>query len=224
MQNIKEGAFNFTKDGQMMNAVFTTYEMRGWKLVAVVPEVARAIGEVAAGSTKQTSLLSLNASIEAARAGEAGKGFSVVANEIRKLSEQSHSASLEIENIVKEVNRSIKGSLDISSKAQELFKEELQQVEHTIKSFENIKVSIINITNSMKDTMKSINIIDEEKDYMYDSINNIASISEENMATTEEVAATIQNQCEENDSMYFLAQGLNQKANELSKLIEKFKI
>jgi methyl-accepting chemotaxis protein len=174
--------------------------------------------------TKQTSLLSLNASIEAARAGEAGKGFSVVANEIRKLSEQYNSASLEIENIVKEVNRSIKGSLDISFKAQELFKEELQQVEHTIKSFENIKVSIINITNSMKDTMKSINIIDEEKDYMYDSINNIASISEENMATTEEVAATIQNQCEENDSMYFLVHGLNEKANELSKLIKKFKI
>ena len=175
------------------------------------------------GITKQTNLLALNASIEAARAGDAGKGFSVVANEIRKLAEQSQGASLEIEHIISEVNKSIEASLKISSDAKDLFKEELNQVNTTIESFDKIKTSISEISEAMKFSMKSINIIDEDKNLLYDSINSIAAISEENTAATEEVTATIQSQSESNTNMNSLSKGLNEKANGLIELINKFK-
>lgn len=55
----------------------------------------------------QSRILGLNAAIEAVRAGEAGKGFTVVANEIKKLAEQSNEASSEIINFLKQINDAI---------------------------------------------------------------------------------------------------------------------
>jgi len=84
-----------------------------------VIEQIKILSETIMQITSQTNLLALNASIEAARAGEAGKGFSVVAEEIRKLAEESKVTVVEIQNISYKVTESV---TDLSNNSQKLIK------------------------------------------------------------------------------------------------------
>lgn len=173
--------------------------------------------------TRQTNLLALNASIEAARAGEAGRGFAVVANEVRLLAEESQKASLDIKKIIDNVNLSISTSLNISNTAKAAFKDELDQVNITIGSFDNIKDSIDKILCSIEESMSSIRLLNNGKEILARYISSIAEISQRNTSATEEVTASIQHQSSSNDEMYSLAQSLNDKADNLKELLSKFK-
>jgi len=172
--------------------------------------------------TEQTNLLALNASIEAARAGDAGRGFSVVANEIRKLAEESRSSALKIKSIIDNVNMSIKKSINISSSAQVLFNKELEQVSQTVKAFSIIQRSTENILISMGNTKKSIEIIDREKDVLNESVNNISNVSQKNTASTEEVTASLESQVSVSAEIYALAENLSDDSSNLKNLIDKF--
>lgn len=173
--------------------------------------------------TNQTNLLALNASIEAARAGEAGKGFSVVANEIRKLAEQSQEAAQDIKTIISGVNESIKESLDISEGAKETFSKELDEVAKTIKAFVTLKSSMEKVSSSIEKALKSIEVMTEDKNQLVEAIGSIAAVSQQNTAVTQEVNAVIQDEAEENKKINELSENLNRKAEELQQVLSSFK-
>ncbi|WP_425456123.1 methyl-accepting chemotaxis protein [Bacillus yapensis] len=76
------------------------------KMIEDAYQVIKSVQEIA----NQSKILGLNAAIEAARAGEYGKGFSVVANEIRRMADQSKESSVSIIEYLEKVNAAINGN------------------------------------------------------------------------------------------------------------------
>lgn len=138
----------------------------------VMVEKASTIGEVVdtiSGIAEQTNLLALNAAIEAARAGEAGKGFAVVADEIRKLAEESKSATLNISENLKTV---------------------VDGVENTARDVVEINESIKEVTQDNDAAVNNITEILGQMHVVSEMTTNLAANAQEQGAATEEIEAT----------------------------------
>ncbi len=115
------------------------------KEVETAVSMIRAIAE-------QTNLLALNAAIEAARAGEQGRGFAVVADEVRKLSEQAAQATARIDEVLKRVNMDVASTVAISEENANAVRDGLK----ASKSSSEIFVQIEQATAAMKNTVDAV--------------------------------------------------------------------
>jgi methyl-accepting chemotaxis protein len=149
------------------------------------------IVSIVSSIAEQTNLLALNASIEAARAGEQGRGFAVVADSIRKLAEQSKDAVKEINTNLAEFAGEINNLVfNIEDQFNVLDGEtkNLQEVRDI--SFEANK-SVQAVAESMIQTINELNKEADSISNIYDSIESLAAIAEENSASSEEVSANV---------------------------------
>jgi methyl-accepting chemotaxis protein len=99
--------------------------------VVKLSEQNRSIGEITSTVTDiadQSNLLAVNAAIEAAKAGEQGRGFAVVAQEIRSLADQSKKATIQIKEILNEIQKSVNLSVDVTEKGSSTVSEGIQLV------------------------------------------------------------------------------------------------
>lgn len=166
--------------------------------------------EIIKGLAAQTNLLSLNASIEAARAGEAGRGFAVVAEEIRNLSEESSGNAQEIEGIVKELIGNVEISVSKMNEVTQDVKEQQKCLEETREAFEHLHREVSMVEEATKDIGGQTEILNSLKQIVTDSVNNLASVVEENAASTEETSA----------SMALLSQTINECTDDTLGLVE----
>jgi methyl-accepting chemotaxis protein len=172
----------------------------------------------------QTNLLSLNASIEAARAGEAGRGFSVVAEEIRKLADQSVSAVKEIRNIVTEIQDRTRSTVLSAKQAETIVKSQTEALDKTVLVFEDISQYVGNLVNNLKGISIGVKEIDDAKIETLESISNISAVSEETAASSEEVSATANNQIDSVERLSISASELAENAKKLEEAIQLFRI
>jgi methyl-accepting chemotaxis protein len=192
INNSYESVDNASKNILTSLEKFNDVKVKGTQLEGRAKDITNIVS-IVSGISEQTNLLALNASIEAARAGEQGRGFAVVAESIRKLAEQSKEAVLDINsNLVQFVNeiKFLVGQIDTQYGILEQETDNLKVVRNI--SYEANK-SVRSVAASMIETIDRLNTEAGSIADVYDSIESLAAIAEENSASSEEVSASVIN-------------------------------
>lgn len=193
------------------------------QLIENVKEIS-SITNIVTGISRQTNILSINASIEAAKAGDVGAGFSVVAEEIKSLSIGIENHMGKINGIVSSIDSNIKDSSKYMDEMSKLSIKEAEAVEGTIRDYKKANSATESVIQEIYNIIDDIKALNVQNEKVEEKLDNVLSICSSFHDSVSKVDAVIQNHYQGTQNMDKLTQKLQDSMDVLNSSINKFVI
>ncbi len=225
VKKAEEGRVVIEESIQLMGQIHDITDRTSLSIQQLATKSAKigTIVDMISSVAEQTNLLALNAAIEAARAGEHGRGFAVVADEVRKLAEQTTNSSDEIQGLVNDIQSDIEASAISMTDGFNAVSGGQASVKQAGEAFSELRVSIESVSSKMELMNRAVERISLGTGQMVLAAEQTASISKESAGYSQNVASAAEEQTASMEEITASSEQLSTMAGEMQQLIFQFR-